>query len=311
MKYIPDIRQINIFLALEETRSFTAAAEILGITQSAVSHSMKSLEASFSCQLIERYGKQCRLSPHGEVFFHHAKQAIKQLELASNKIEILNKWGYSSLKVGASNTLCQYIIPDALANFYKSQQRTEVFITPNDTTSLVKLLNKGELDLAFGIRKKGLENDHQFIPIIDDSMCFVTAPSHPWCTTPPVNCEDFEKERFVVYDKDSITSQILNSHLPGIGIRQRSTLEIGNMEAIKEMASLGVGVGVISQWIASDEFKSKKLILHEITPPPVREWGLYLNKNKSLSLAEEDFIKCFKKRFTSLVKPNTSNEINS
>jgi DNA-binding transcriptional LysR family regulator len=58
MVYIPDIRQIKVFLALEETRSFTAAAEKLNITQSAVSHSMKSLESSLACQLIERHGKR-------------------------------------------------------------------------------------------------------------------------------------------------------------------------------------------------------------------------------------------------------------
>lgn len=291
MFYIPDIRQIKIFLALEETKSFTAAADKLSITQSAVSHSMKSLENSLNCQLIERHGKRCVLSPHGEVFLHHASQAFKELELASQKIHTLNKWGYSSIKIGASNTLCQYILPEALSHFYNDQKRSEVFITPGDITKLVKMLGAGQLDIAFGLYKKNLESDNIFIPIIKDSMCFISSPSHAWCTTKPTETSDFEKERFIIYGNDSVTQQIINTHLPGMGIRKRATLEIGNMESIKKMTSLDVGVGVISEWIAKDEFNNGSLIKHDIYPAPTRQWGYYLHKSKTLSLAEEAFVK--------------------
>ncbi|MDB9741966.1 LysR family transcriptional regulator [Akkermansiaceae bacterium] len=297
MFYIPDIRQIKIFLALEETRSFTAAAEKLNITQSAVSHSMKSLESSLNCQLIERHGKRCFLSPHGEVFLHHATQAFKQLELASQKIHTLNKWGYSSIKIGASNTLCQYLLPEALAHFYKDEKKAEIFITPGDISTLVKQLVAGRLDIAFGLYKKNLETDTTFHPITEDTLCFVTSPQHPWCEKKPTECADFEKERFIIYGNDSVTQTIVNSHLPGIGIRQRATLDIGNMESIKKMTSLGVGVGIISEWIANDELKNKTLIKHAINPPPSRQWGYYLHKSKALSLPEEAFVKSIKEQF--------------
>lgn len=301
MFYIPDIRQIKIFLALEQTRSFTAAAEKLNITQSAVSHSMKSLETSLDCKLIERHGKKCILSPHGEVFLHHATQAHKQLELASQKINTLNKWGYSSIKIGASNTLCQYILPEALASFYKEEKKAEVFITPGDVTSLVKQLGEGKLDIAFGLYKKNLETDYIFIPIIEDTLCFITSPTHPWSIKKPTECEDFAQERFIIYGNDSVTQSTINSHLPGIGIRQRATLEIGNMESIKKMAALGVGVGIISEWIAAEELSSKKLIKHSINPAPSRQWGYYLHKSKSLSLPEEDFLTSVKEQFEACV----------
>ena len=79
---LPDIRQLNIFIALEETRSFTAAAKECFITQSAVSHSIKALEKQLDCQLIERMGKHIILTPYGEVFLHHAKRVVNELELS-------------------------------------------------------------------------------------------------------------------------------------------------------------------------------------------------------------------------------------
>ena len=301
MNQLPDIRQLRIFLTLEETRSFTGAASQLQITQSAVSHSIKSLESLLNCTLIERLGKKCILTPHGEVFLHHATLAIKQLESASLKIKTLNDWGYSSLKIGASNTLCQYVVPKALANFYGKEQRCEVFITANDTKALVKLLKNGELDIAFGIRLNSLENDHQFIPIASDTLCFISSTDHAWCSSPPQSPEDFEKERFIVYGNDSVTENILNSHLPGIGIKQRSSLGMNNMESIKEMATLGLGVGIVSEWIVENEVEANTLAKHSITPPPAREWGYYLSRSKSLSLTEEKFLKCFSESLTSVI----------
>jgi len=260
---LPEIRQLRVFITLEETRSFTAAANILHITQSAVSHSLKSLEQLLECQLIERLGKKCILTPHGEVFLHHAKKAMRELEGATAKIGTLNDWGYSSLKVGASNTLCQYELDD------------------------------GELDIAFGVYSKALSLEHPFVKLGEDKLCFITAPSHPWCDKKPENTEDFTQERFIVYGNDTITNQILKTHLPGIGIKQRATLAMGNMESIKEMVALNLGVGIISDWIAKRELEKDTLVKHEITPAPVREWGYYMNRVKTRSLPEEEFLKIF------------------
>jgi len=267
MNQLPDIRQLRIFLALENSRSFTGAASQLQITQSA----------------------------------DHAEQAVKQLENAYTKIKTLNEWGYSSIKIGASNTLCQYVIPKALHNFYDKEKRCEIFITSDDTKGLAKKIYNGELDIAFGVHLNSLENDYKFIPIASDELCFATSPEHQWCDTPPESSEDFEKERFIIYGNDSVTQNILSTHLPGIGIRQRSSLAMNNMESIKEMAALGIGVGIITPWIARSEFKEKSLISHPITPAPKREWGYYISKSKALSLPEEAFVRSFSKELKDII----------
>ncbi len=298
---LPDIRQLRIFLALEENRSFTAAANQLQLTQSAVSHSIKSLESLLNCILIERVGKKCVLSPHGEVFLHHAKQAVQQLESATKKIQTLNKWGYSSIKIGASHALCQYVFPKALSNFYKIQQRAEVFITPGSTIHQIKKLKNGELDLAFGIAKSSFENDFNFTPIIHDEMCFVTGPTHPWVNTPPTSEDDYDKQRYLSFGKDTVTQQILNSHLSGLGIETKATLTMTNVESIKEMTLLDLGVGILSDWTIKKELRDGTLCKHNISPPPQRQWGVYTHKSKSLSLPEEEFISTFSKELINII----------
>ncbi|MGJ8656353.1 MAG: LysR family transcriptional regulator [Akkermansiaceae bacterium] len=293
MIQLPEIRQLRVFISLEETRSFTAAANLLNITQSAVSHSLKSLEGLLGCQLIERLGKKCILTPHGEVFLFHAKKALLQLESATSKITTLNDWGYSSLRIGVSSTLCQYVMPGTLSKFYEKESRCEVFITIGDTADLIKKLESGELDFAFGLYSRFHSAIHPFVKLGEDKLCFITAPEHPWCKRVPERSEEYAKERFITYGNDTVTNHILTSHLSGIGIKQRATLAMGNMESIKEMVALNIGVGIISEWIAKRELEKGNLVKHEISPAPVREWGYYISKSKSLSLVEENFLTIF------------------
>lgn len=288
--YIPEVRQIRIFLALEQYRSFTVAARNLDVTQSAISHSIKSLESNLNCKLTERLGKKCILTPHGEVFLHHARRAFLELEKATTKIKTLNSWGYSSIKIGLSHTFCQHVIPQVLKEFYGIEKRCEIFITPGDTAELLDLLAKGEIDIAFGVHHQRFENDYQFVTVTSDELCFITSPSHPWCQRAPSAGDDYSNERYITYNAHSTTNQILNAHLSGIGVKQRAVLTVGNMESIKEMAAQGIGVGIVAEWVARDALKHGGLVKHPITPAPVRRWGYYMSNTKSLSLPEEKFI---------------------
>ncbi|MGJ8676399.1 MAG: LysR family transcriptional regulator [Akkermansiaceae bacterium] len=301
MNQIPDIRQIRIFIAIEETRSFTAAANMMSITQSAVSHSIKALESQLDCKLIERLGKKCILTPHGEVFLHHARQAVDHLEKASLKIQTLNQWGYSALKVGVSHSLCQYVIPKTLDAFYKKKTKAEVFITAGDTSALLKDLSKGTLDIAFGIHRSVHENDFRFVPLYKDELCFITSSDHPWCKKNNISEREYNSQRFITYGNDSATTQILNSHLSGLGIKQRASLTMCNMESIKEMTALGLGVGIIADWVARDAIQNNTLVKHKISPPPVRQWGYYVSKTKSLSLPEEQFTSILSDEFIKII----------
>ena len=301
MNQLPDIRQLRIFIALEETRSFTAAAGLLRITQSAVSHSLKSLELLLDCQLIERLGKKCILTPYGEVFLHHAKQAILQLEGATSKIKTLNSWGYSSLKIGVSHAQSQYVLPQVLSEFYNKEKRCEVFVETGDTRDLLKKIDQGELDVVFGIKRNKLENEYQFHEVAQDTLTFITHPDHTWVTKKPENTEDYEKERFVIYGNESLTTGILDSHLSGLGIKYKTSISVNNMESIKAMVVINLGVGIVAEWTVKKEIEDKSLIVQPINPSPTRDWGYYLCRTKSLSTIEGKFIDIFSKKLRNMI----------
>ena len=111
------LRQMRVFVAVARHLSFTRAARELHLTQSGVSHSMKALEGDVGCRLLDRLGKKVILTQAGEQLLHHATKILQEMENARESLAHLGKWGRGRLRLGASTTVCQYLIPPVLREF--------------------------------------------------------------------------------------------------------------------------------------------------------------------------------------------------
>ena len=99
------------------------------------------------------------------------------------------------------------------------------------------------------------------------------------------------EESLLVYARNSETYRLVRQHFDGTGIRLRATLNLGNMEAIKEMAKIGIGVGIVARWVAQRELESGELVACRINDdPPRRNWGLFRPEAKKLSMVEDTFV---------------------
>lgn len=132
MKHTLDSRQLHAFAALARRGSFTLAAKDLFLTQSAVSHAIKALEDDVGCRLLDRVGRRVLLTQAGEQFLRHTDKILNEMETARNGLEKLTKWGHGRLRVGASTTACQHILPTVLREFRQSYPKCEIRIEPGD-----------------------------------------------------------------------------------------------------------------------------------------------------------------------------------
>src|ERR1051325_3732039 len=114
-----DTRQLRAFATLARRGSFTLAAKELHLSQSAVSHSMKALETDVGCRLFDRLGKKVLLTQAGEQLLQNAEKILREMSVARESISRLGKWGRTRLRIGASTTACQYILPEVLREFQK------------------------------------------------------------------------------------------------------------------------------------------------------------------------------------------------
>src|SRR5215471_10935272 len=179
MNFTLEIRQLRAFSVLARTGSFTQTARELHLTQSGVSHSIRALENETNCRLLDRLGKKVVLTQAGEQLLHHANKILQEIEIAQDALKQLGKWGSGRLRLGASATACQHIIPSVLREFKESFPEHTITIDPGDTLELVALLLRHRLDLALTLEPEK-ESQLEFHPLFSDELQFIVGPMHPW-----------------------------------------------------------------------------------------------------------------------------------
>jgi len=290
MDWVPDLRQLRAFVAVVEDGSFTLAARRLFVTQSAVSHSLRTLEEQLNCKLLDRSGKKIAMTVEGELLLKRCKRVIFELDQASRDLDGLRRWGQTRIRIGAPHSLCHFIVPSVLREFRDCFPRCEPVIEAGDTTALLDRLADAELDLVVGLRPRG-RSDEGYRAMFHDRLAFVVSPFHPWVKDDEPVLETVADQQFIIYAKATETHRLIDDWLEKKGGRGKKPLVLGDMQAIKEMAKLGVGVGVVASWIAAREISEGSLRSVSLPEPGIqREWGVFHSPGREPSLVEETFI---------------------
>jgi len=284
-----DSRQLLAFEALASTGSFTEAGKRLRLTQSAVSHSIRALEEDVGQSLIDRRSRRLRLTRAGEALLASARRTLGQMRAARAELEALGKWGGGRLRVGAGTTACQYLLPTVIREFKQTFPDCQLSIAPGDARELLEGLRQNEIDLALTLIPPGhLDIDSQVV--FEDTLQFFVAPSHPWAKRERAPAGEIESQTYIVYSKRAYTFELVQRRFRLEGRELDRVIELGSMEAIKEMAKIGIGVGILAPWIAQKELREGSLRLVGMgSRPPRRRWGVCRLKGRRLTLPEETF----------------------
>jgi DNA-binding transcriptional LysR family regulator len=285
-----DSRQLRAFAALARNGSFTQTARELHLTQSGISHSMKALETDVGCRLLDRLGKKVVLTQAGEQLLEHTKKIILEMETARGSLTELGKWGRGRLRLGASTTACQHLIPPVLREFKESFPQHAISLATGDTPELIGALLQHRIDLAVGLEAEK-EPQLDFHPLFEDELCFLVSPQHPWAKAGRVERAEIPRENHILYNKRSVTFRIIEEYFRREEMVLHSVIEVGSMEATKELVKLGLGVSVLAPWIAKKEIEEGSLVALPLGRKKLsRRWGVLHWRGKRLNLAEETFI---------------------
>ena len=286
---LPDLRQLRAFVSVADEGSFTLAAKKLFLTQSAISHSMKALEDSLGCRLLDRLGKKTVLTEEGEVFLRRCRRVLGELEDAGRELDGLKRWGQGRIRIGAPHSLCQFLLPTVLREFRDCFPRCEPTIEADDTARLLERMAEHDLDIVLGLRPR-IGTTEGYRPLFRDQMTFVVPPVHPWAETGVADPVEMANVQFIIYARATETHRMVEEHFEKLGVRTRPPLVLGDMEAIKGMAKIGLGVGLVAPWVAKREFDDGSLVRVPVFGAPIeREWGIFFKADRTLSLIEETF----------------------
>jgi LysR family transcriptional regulator, low CO2-responsive transcriptional regulator len=285
-----ETRHLLAFAALARRQSFTLAAKDLHLTQSAVSHAIRALEEELGCRLFDRSGRKVKPTPAGEQFMRYVENILREMAAARAGLDAMSRWGHGRLRVGASTTACQYILPTVLREFRQSFPQCVITIEPGDYMRQLELLHSNTVDLAFMIEPQK-ERDVEFVPMFEDELRLLVSPMHRWAREGSVPHDGFLEETLVLYNKTSYTFRLVNQYLRDEGCPPGQVIELGSMEAIKELVKIGLGVGVLAPWVAKTELESGTLVDLPLGGRKLRRtWGVAYMRGRKLPLGEETFV---------------------
>jgi DNA-binding transcriptional LysR family regulator len=284
-----ETRLLKVFCAVAQGGSLAAAAGQLHLTPSALSHSLKGLESQLGCRLFDRVGKGLVLNQAGEHLLSQIEAPLAALDAAQASLQQLNTWGQTRLRVGAAVSTCQYLLPGVVRELRKSHPRVTLLIKSGDMPEVLSQLRANQVDLALGVApEEGSQFDTR--AVFRDELLLAFAPSHPWAEGKPISLEELRRHPFILYQRLSLTARMLDEYFRVLGVVPSAVMEIGSLEAIKEMVKLNLGVSVLAPWMADKELARGKLLMRPLGVRALRrEWVIAFRAGRRLSLPEETF----------------------
>ncbi|NLB89380.1 MAG: LysR family transcriptional regulator, partial [Syntrophomonadaceae bacterium] len=230
-----NLRQLEVFIRVAETKSMSKAAQQLYISQPAVSQTIAELEDSLETKLFERINRRLLLTNSGEVLYTYSKRIIGLLSEAQHQIKDLANLKRGKLSVGASTTIGIYLLPQIIGNFKKLYPNIEFIFTIDNTSVIEALLLDAQIDIGI-VEGPIFSKDLELIHFAHDQLEIICSSEHKWARsqTKQITIEDLEKETLIFREEGSGTREIIENVLKSKGVNYRPQHILNNTEAIKK-----------------------------------------------------------------------------
>ncbi len=294
-----DTRQLRAFCTVVERRSFSQAAERLGVTQPAVSLQIRALEERVGKQLIDRSGRRVEPTEAGLALYRSAQRllAVEDQLLADLADEGTGELT-GTLGIGASTGPGAHFVPLLLCEFAGAHPALHIALSIADTQTVIDRVV--ERDLELGIvgalrRHRGLE----FEPIARDEIVLAVPPGHAFAGR-EVTLDELRAETLVVMQEGAGVRHVIEDELRRAGLRVRdleSRLEMGLQESVKSTVSAGFGVSFISRTAIEPEVAAGTLATARVVGvEPLRQIYLVRLKSRTLTRAADAFLEFVRER---------------
>ena len=256
-----DTRQLAAFCAVVERRSFSQAAERLGVTQPAVSLQVRSLEKRLGTQLLDRSGRRVEPTEAGWKLYRGAQKLLTLEEQLVADVAATTEGELSgALVLGASTGPAAIVVPLLLGEFQRANPAVRVFLTVSDTHSVVERVAARELELGIvgaSRRHRGV----RFEPFFADQVILACPPRHRF-TGRTVTLDELREETLILMQEGAGVRQIVEDALRRQGVKLRELdvrLELGLQESVRRAVEAGFGVTFISRTAVEAELAEGRL----------------------------------------------------
>ncbi|MCI8446972.1 MAG: LysR family transcriptional regulator [Eubacterium sp.] len=288
-----------IFYVVADCGNISKAAAKLYISQPAVSKSIQKLEGSLGCRLFLRGSRGVVLTEEGSVLYAHVKSAIDTLSRGEEKIRRSIDLGTGHLKIGASSTLCKYVLLPYLKDFIKEHPHMNISIKCQSTSKTLQLIQEDKLDIGLiGLGNQELMHMLQFDYILDIEDLFVATKQYLYHLQlrGVSEHEILQNCSLMLLEKNNITRQYIDEYLQKNKIVIRECIDASSMDLLIEFAKIHLGVACVIRQFVEPELADGSLIEIPL-PAPIhkRSIGFVYKPQRKTTLTMEKFLSFIQK----------------
>ncbi|GAB4166557.1 MAG: selenium metabolism-associated LysR family transcriptional regulator [Rhodocyclaceae bacterium] len=285
-------RRLQVFHAVAKQLSFTKAAEVLFMTQPAVTFQVKQLEEHFNTRLFDRGHGRISLTPAGEMVLEYAERILNlSSELEVRLAEMTHQIG-GPLLVGASTTIAEFLLPRVLGEFKLKYPGVKPRLVVANSETIETRVAEHTLDIGLIESPSHLPNLECQV-CCDDELHVVCSPRSPLARLSEVLPEQLLDQPYVSRESGSGTREFSDEYLSAHGIRPESlhsVMELGSPEAVKGVVEAGIGFAIVSQASVDKERQLGTLVSIPLKPRLIRTLTMVFPKEKFRSRLVNTFV---------------------
>jgi DNA-binding transcriptional LysR family regulator len=288
------IDSLKVFCDLAETESFTKAAQINNVTQSAVSQQISALERAFKSLLIERSKKKFRLTREGQVLYDYSKQIIQTYESLHSRLQELKDIISGTIRVATIYSIGLHDLPPYIKRFMKSYPTVNIHVEYRRANQVYEDVLSNVVDLglvAYPVRDSKLE----IVPLRKEPLVLIAHPQHPFAKQKSIKLKSLSGQKVISFEPDIPTRKALDKILKEHDVEVNHVMEFDNVETVKRAVEIDAGISIVPQGTVTQEIAKQTLIAVTIEDGEFyRPLAAIFKKNKVLSPAMKQFLAILK-----------------
>ncbi|TDV72826.1 LysR family transcriptional regulator [Pseudomonas sp. LP_7_YM] len=278
-----NLNHLHTFAQVMEHGSFSAAGERLGLTQPAVSLHIRQLEARLNLRLIERVGKRVKPTSAGTTLLEHIGRIDAVIEAALLDLSGHAQGIAGQIAIGTGATACIHLLPPLLRALRLQFPALDVRVSTGNTDAILRAVEENRLDVAL-VTLPASGRSLSINPLLEDEFVAIFStdqPDLPSLLTPQL----LESIPLVVFEAGSSTRLLIDEWFLLAGLRVKPVMELGSIEAIKEMVAAGLGYSIVPYLSVAAAHHRRGLRIQPLTPSLTRTLGIVLRQDKPVNKA--------------------------
>lgn len=285
------VESFKVFRDLVDSQSFSKAAALNFITQSAVSQQIRSMEERFRVPLIERSNKRFGLTREGQALYETSKQIVYHYDALQHQLEEMRNVVSGTIRVSTVYSIGLHELPPYVKKFLMEFPNVNVHIEYRRSNQVYDEIMEGTSDLglvAFPTQKKTLKVE----PFLKDRLVLICSPEHPLGDKTEVTLEDMTGQKYIGFEPDIPTRKAVDRILREAGLDLKPVMEFDNIETVKRAVEIDAGLGIVPRATVEQEVRDGSLIALEFKGKPFhRPLAIVYKQGRVLSPAMKRLLK--------------------